>query len=90
MSTGIMQGRRVVITGTGVVSPVGLNTKTFWNALVQGQSGIAPLENIDLNGQEVSVGAQVKGFDPLRYMDRKEARRMDHFTQFALAALMRR
>ncbi len=86
MSTGIMQGRRVVITGTGVVSPVGLNTKTFWNALVQGQSGIAPLENIDLNGQEVSVGAQVKGFDPLRYMDRKEARRMDHFTQFALAA----
>lgn len=86
MSTGIMQGRRVVITGTGIVSPVGLDTESFWNALVQGQSGIAPLENIDLTGQEVSVGAQVKGFDPLKYMDRKEARRMDHYTQFALAA----
>lgn len=86
MSTGIMQGRRVVITGTGVISPVGLDTESFWNALVQGQSGIAPLENMDLTGQEVAVGAQVKGFDPLKYMDRKEARRMDHYTQFALAA----
>lgn len=86
MSTGIMQGHRVVITGTGVISPVGLDTESFWSALVHGQSGIAPLENIDLTGQEVSVGAQVKGFDPLKYMDRKEARRMDHYTQFALAA----
>lgn len=86
MSTSIVQGRRVVITGTGVISPVGLDTESFWTSLINGQSGIAPLENIDLSGQEVSVGAQVKGFDPLKYMDRKEARRMDHFTQFALAA----
>jgi 3-oxoacyl-[acyl-carrier-protein] synthase II len=86
MSTAIVQGRRVVITGTGVISPVGLDTESFWTALVNGESGIAPLQNVNLEGQEVSVGAQVKGFDPMKYMDRKEARRMDRYTQFALAA----
>jgi 3-oxoacyl-[acyl-carrier-protein] synthase II len=86
MSTGIMQGRRVVITGTGIISPVGNDTTSFWSALSEGRSGIGPLENVSLVGQEMSVGAQVKGFDPLEYMDRKEARRMDRFTQFALAA----
>ena len=86
MSTAIVQGRRVVITGTGVISPVGLDTESFWSSLVNGQSGVAPLEHVNLEGQEVAVGAQVKGFDPLKYMDRKEARRMDKYTQFALAA----
>lgn len=86
MSTAIQKGRRVVITGTGVISPVGLDTESFWAALTAGQSGIGMLENIDLDGQEVTIGAQIKGFDPLIYMDRKEARRMDRYTQFALAA----
>ncbi|MBP1757396.1 MAG: fabF [Firmicutes bacterium] len=86
MSTAIVQGRRVVITGTGVISPVGLDTESFWTALVNGESGVAPLQNVNLEGQEVHVGAQVKGFDPMKYMDRKEARRMDRYTQFALAA----
>ena len=86
MSSAIVQGRRVVMTGTGVISPVGLDTETFWSSLVNGQSGVAPLEHVNLEGQEVTVGAQVKGFDPLKYMDRKEARRMDKYTQFALAA----
>lgn len=86
MSTTMVQTHRVVITGTGVISPVGNDTESFWDALVHGQSGIAPLTNVDLEGQEVTVGAQVKDFDPLKYMDRKEARRMDKYTQFALAA----
>ena len=73
MSTGIMQGRRVVITGTGVISPVGNDTASFWTSLSEGRSGIGPLENVSLVGQEMSVGAQVQGFDPLVYMDRKEA-----------------
>ncbi|NCB00194.1 MAG: hypothetical protein EOM70_12580 [Clostridia bacterium] len=58
-----MQGRRVVITGTGVISPVGLDTESFWNALVQGQSGIAALENIDLTGQEVRTWLKGWGSD---------------------------
>lgn len=86
MSTAMIQTHRVVITGTGVISPVGNDTESFWTSLINGQSGIAPLENVNLEGQEVSVGAQVKNFDPLKYMDRKEARRMDKYTQFALAA----
>ncbi|MDD2533886.1 MAG: beta-ketoacyl-ACP synthase II [Eubacteriales bacterium] len=86
MSTAMVQTHRVVITGTGVITPVGNDTESFWNSLVNGQSGIAPLENVNLEGQEISVGAQVKNFDPLKYMDRKEARRMDKYTQFALAA----
>ncbi len=86
MSTAMVQTHRVVITGTGVISPVGNDTESFWTALCMGQSGIAPLENVDLTDQEVSVGAQVKNFDPLKYMDRKEARRMDKYTQYALGA----
>jgi 3-oxoacyl-[acyl-carrier-protein] synthase II len=86
MMSSIVQGRRVVVTGMGVISPIGLTADTFWQALVDGQSGIAPLQNIDLDGMEVSVGAQAKDFDPLQYMNRKEVRRSDRCCQFAIAA----
>lgn len=86
MTTQIVRGRRVVITGVGIISPVGLTAASFWQALVNGQSGITRLQNLDLEGQEVSVGAQIKTFDPLQYMDRKEARRTDRCCQFAIAA----
>lgn len=86
MTAPFAKGRRVVITGMGAISPIGLDTASFWESLIAGRSGIAPLENVDLTGQEVSVGAQLKGFDPLKYMDRKEARRMDRYCQFAVAA----
>jgi 3-oxoacyl-[acyl-carrier-protein] synthase II len=86
MTSTIVPGRRVVITGMGVISPVGLTTASFWQALVQGRSGIAALEGIDLEGEEVRIGAQAKDFDPLQYMDRKEARRSDRCCQFAVAA----
>lgn len=86
MTAQIVRGRRVVITGAGVISPVGLTTGSFWQALVNGQSGITHLQNLDLEGQEVSVGAQIKNFDPLQHLDRKEARRTDRCCQFAIAA----
>ena len=86
MGSKIIQGYRVAITGMGVISPVGLTVDSFWHSLVNGQSGIAPLQDVDLNGLEVSVAAQLKDFDPLQYMDRKEVRRNDRFCQLAVAA----
>lgn len=86
MCARIIQGYRVVITGLGVISPVGLTTEAFWQSLVNGQSGIARLQGLDLTGLEVSVAAQLKGFDPQLYLDRKEVRRNDRFCQLALAA----
>jgi 3-oxoacyl-[acyl-carrier-protein] synthase II len=86
MMPSIIPGRRVVVTGMGVISPVGLTVESYWQALVDGKCGIAVLQNIDLAGMEITIGAEVKGFDPLLYMDRKEARRNDRFCQFAIAA----
>ena len=86
MSTRMVPGYRVVITGMGVISPVGLTVDDFWRSLTAGQSGIAEISDIDRSGLEVSVAAQLKGFDPTLYMDRKEARRNDRFCQLAIAA----
>jgi 3-oxoacyl-[acyl-carrier-protein] synthase II len=86
MAAPIVPGRRVVVTGVGVISPIGLSADSFWKAAVRGECGIAKLQDLDLTGQEVSVGAQVKGFDPLNYMDRREARRNDRFCHLVIAA----
>jgi len=77
---------RVVITGTGVISPVGKDTKDFWYSLVEGRHGIGPLTLFDPADYKVKIAAEVKEFDPMQYMDRKEARRMDRYCQFAVAA----
>ena len=77
---------RVVITGTGVISPVGKDTNSFWESLVEGRHGIAPLTMFDASVYKVKLAAEVKDFDPMLYMDRKEARRMDRYCQFAVAA----
>ena len=81
-----MPGRRVVITGMGMMTSLGLDCNQNWDAVKAGKCGISDIENIDLTEQEVSVAAQVKNFDPLNFMDRKEARRMDRYCQFAVAA----
>jgi 3-oxoacyl-[acyl-carrier-protein] synthase II len=86
MKTRIIQGHRVAITGMGVISPVGLTVASFWDSLIHGLSGIAPIQDLDLTGLEVSVAAQLKCFDPLLYIDRKEVRRNDRFCQLAIAA----
>jgi 3-oxoacyl-[acyl-carrier-protein] synthase II len=78
--------RRVVITGLGAVSPVGNDVETTWRSLVDGVSGAAPITKFDASTFPVRFACEVKGFDALQYMDRKEAKRSDLFTQFAMAA----
>jgi 3-oxoacyl-[acyl-carrier-protein] synthase II len=79
-------GRRVVVTGMGVISPVGLDVPEMWEALIAGKSGIDYISSFDPKSFETKFAAEIKGFDPLTYFDRKEAHRMDRFTQFAVAA----
>ena len=78
--------RRVVVTGMGVVSPVGSDVKTFWDNLAAGKSGITKLSIIDPEPYPSKIAGQVLDFDPSPYIDSKEARRMDRFTQFAVSA----
>lgn len=79
--------RRVVITGLGTLAPNGNTTKSYWDALCNGQTGVGPITKFDASDFRVRFAAEVKAFDPSRYgMDRRSARRMDLFTQYAIAA----
>jgi 3-oxoacyl-[acyl-carrier-protein] synthase II len=78
--------RRVVVTGMGAVSPLGLDVPTLWQGILEARSGVGPITLFDPSGLDTRFAAEVKGFDPTNYMDRKEARRNDRFVQFALAA----
>ena len=77
---------RVVVTGVGMITPLGLDAKSSWDALVAGKSCAAPVTRFDTSAFEVRFACQVNDFDPARYLDFKEARRMARFTQFAVAA----
>jgi 3-oxoacyl-[acyl-carrier-protein] synthase II len=79
-------GRRVVVTGLGLVTPVGNDVESTWSALLAGTPGAAPIKKFDPSKLSVRFACEVKGFDPLQYMDKKEARRYDLFAQFALGA----
>ncbi len=83
-----MNKRRVVITGLGAVTPCGIGTDNFWNAMLEGKSGISLIERIDTEKQAVKIAAEIKDtdFNPEDYMDSKDAKRMDRFTQFAVVA----
>ena len=78
--------RRVVITGMGGLTPIGNNVEDFWQACAAGKSGIDWITLCDASAYRVQVDGEVRGFDPQEYMDRKEARRMARFSQFAVAA----
>ncbi|GIV96630.1 MAG: 3-oxoacyl-[acyl-carrier-protein] synthase 2 [Herpetosiphonaceae bacterium] len=78
--------RRVVITGMGAVSPLGLDVPALWRSIVEKRSGVGRITLFDPSDLEVQIAAEVKGFDPANYMDRKEARRNDRFVHFAVAA----
>ncbi|MDB4872152.1 MAG: 3-oxoacyl-(acyl-carrier-protein) synthase [Gemmatimonadales bacterium] len=78
--------RRVVVTGMGVITPVGNDVATTWQSLIAGKSGTAPITKFDASKFPVRFAAEVKGFNPLDYMDRKEAKRADQYTQYAVAA----
>jgi 3-oxoacyl-[acyl-carrier-protein] synthase II len=82
-----MEHKRVVITGMGVISPVGLGTPTLWKNLIAGKSGIGPITLFDAEGFDVRIAGEAWGFDPLDFMQAKEVRRADRFSQFAIAAL---
>lgn len=81
-----MEKRRVVITGMGAVTPVGLTAPESWQAVKDGVCGVAPITRYDAAGQKVKLAAQVKGFDAQEVLGRQEARRMGRFAQFAAAA----
>lgn len=78
--------RRVVVTGVGCVSPLALTAEETWSLAREGRSGIGPITLFDASTYPVRIAGEVKGFDPLAYIDRKEARKMDRFIQFAVAA----
>src|SRR5438094_9129073 len=83
MATG--QRRRVVVTGLGMITPLGGSVAKTWDGIRAGRSGIGPITRFDTTGLETTIGGEVRDFDPLEYMDRKEARRADRFAQFAVA-----
>ncbi|HET7687533.1 MAG TPA: beta-ketoacyl-ACP synthase II [Candidatus Macondimonas sp.] len=82
-----MEKRRIVVTGLGMVTPLALDTPATWSAMLAGTSGIGPLiVDFDLEKFPTRIGGQVRGFDPLAYMSGKDARRMDTFVQYGVAA----
>jgi len=78
--------RRVVVTGIGLISPLGVTAEDYWQALVNGKSGVDYIKSFDTGEFETKFAAEVKNFDANNYLDRKEARRMDTFTQYAVIA----
>ena len=78
--------RRVVITGIGMVSPLGLDTAATWDGLINGRNGIEPLTLFDASPLETHFGGEVKNFEPANYINKKDVRRMDRFAQLAVAA----
>ena len=78
--------KRVVITGLGVVSPIGIGVDAFWESLVSGRSGIGPITRFDASDFPSQIAGEVKGFDPLDYLESKEVRKLGTFIQFAVAA----
>jgi len=78
--------RRVVVTGVGLVSALGLDTTSTWKALLAGESGTAPITHFDASQHSTRFAAEVKGFDPLAWVEKKDVKKMDRFIQFAVAA----
>ena len=78
--------RRVVVTGVGLVSPVGIGTEETWQALLAGRSGAGPITLFDASHHSTRFACEVKGFDPLRFIEKKEVKKVDRFIQFAIAA----
>jgi len=78
--------RRVVVTGLGTINPCGNSTETTWSAVTEGRSGIGPITAFDATGWPVQIAGQINGFDPIASLDRRSAKRMDRFMQFAMVA----
>ena len=83
-----MHQKRIVITGLGAVTPVGIGKDAYWAGLTSGASGVGPITHFDTDGFDVKIAAEVKDFDVTRWVDRREARRMDRFVQMGVAAAL--
>jgi len=81
-----MQLKRVVVTGLGALTPIGNNIEEYWNALVNGVSGAAPITHFDASKSKTRFACEVKNFNPTDFINRKDARKMDRFTQYAMVA----
>lgn len=81
-----MELKRVVVTGLGALTPIGNNIEEYWNALVQGKSGCGPITYFDAEKFKTKFACEIKNFDPLEHFDRKEARKLDRFAQYALVS----
>ena len=78
--------RRVVVTGMGAITPIGLGIDEYWNSIKEGKTGFGEITYFDTTDYKVKIAAEVKGFKAADYMDRKAARRMESFSQYAVAA----
>jgi len=78
--------RRVVVTGVGLVSPLGIGTEATWQAVLQGKNGVGPITAFDATDFACRIAGEVKGFDPYQYIEKKEVKKMGRFIQFAIAA----
>ena len=85
MSEGSTQ-RRIVVTGVGMMTALGVGREASWDALLAGENGIGPVTLCETSDLEARIAGEVTGFDPLDFIDRKEARRMDRFVQLSIAA----
>ena len=81
-----MRNRRVVVTGLGVLTPIGNNVQEFWQGMMEGKSGAGPITKFDASSFTTQFACELKNFDPLTYIDKKEVKRMDAYTHYALAA----
>ncbi len=82
----MIQGNRVAVTGLGVISPIGTGKENFWAACLAGKNGIGKITRFDATGYTSQIAGEVLDFDPVQFIDKKEIKRMDRYTQFALAA----
>ena len=81
-----MSNRRVVVTGIGLVSPLGIGTEKNWSAIIEGRSGVSNITKFDASQFATKIAGEIKGFNPLQFVDRKDVKKMDVFIQYAIAA----
>ncbi|HEX2983784.1 MAG TPA: beta-ketoacyl synthase N-terminal-like domain-containing protein [Ignavibacteriales bacterium] len=81
-----MNFRRVVVTGMGALTPIGNTLEEFWNSMLAGKSGAGLITKFDTTNFDTKFACEIKGFDPLNYVDKKAVKRLDPYAQYALAA----
>ena len=81
-----MDKNRIVVTGMGVIAPIGIGLNKFWDSLIEGKSGVAVIKGFDTYDLPTKIAGEVKDFNPENYIEKKELKRLDRFTQFAISA----